>query len=76
MMDGMTGAGSFTATEMNIMMTFANSRHARIAQYHNIEGIRSRRGNKIRHFLYLSKNDIRAIMRVVAKTLGFRLVTG
>jgi len=71
MMEGMKGAGSFTSTEMNIAMAFATSRHERIARYHNTEGIRYKGGIKIRHFLYLSRADIRAILREVGNILGF-----
>ena len=74
MLHGMTGRGSFTATELNIAMSFATSRHARIAEYHNDQGIRTKRGIKIRHFLYLSRADARAIAKKVGQILGFRIV--
>jgi len=76
MLEGMTGRGSFTKTELNIGMAFATSRHRRIAEYHNDQGIRTKRGTKIRHFLYLSRADIRAIARAVGESLGFTIVTG
>lgn len=75
MLTGMTGHGSFTATELKIAMAFATSRHRRIAEYHNDQGIRTKRGNKIRHFLYLSRADTRAIAKKVGETLGFKIVT-
>ena len=71
----MTGVGSFTQTEMRIAMAFATSKHQRIAQYHNSEGIRSKGGLIIRHFLYVAKTDVRAAMRVVADTLGIDIVS-
>jgi len=73
MLDGMTGKGSFTQMEMNIAMAFSTSRHQRIAQYHNDEGIRTKSGLKIRHFLYVSKTDVRAMIRVMADTLGITI---
>ena len=55
-------------------MAFATGKHERIARYINDEGIRYKGGIKIRHFLYLSKQDIRAILLEVSHVLGFRLV--
>ena len=74
MLHGMTGKASFTQTEMRIAMNFASTRHERIARYHNDEGIRYKGGIKIRHFLYLSRADLRAIMKTVARTMGFKIV--
>ncbi len=73
MLHGMTGAGSFTQSEIRIAMAFATSRHQRIAKYHNTEGIRTRKGTKIRHFLYLNQTDKRAMLKLVADVLGFTL---
>lgn len=76
LLTGMTGKGSFTKTELNIAMSFATSRHRRIAEYHNDQGIRTRRGIKIRHFLYLSRADVRAMAKKVGDVLGFKIVSG
>lgn len=75
MLHGMTGAGSFTSMEMNIAMAFATSKHQRLANYHNSEGIRSKGGLITRHFLYIAKQDVRAMIRVLSETLGVDIVS-
>ena len=73
MLAGMQGKGSFTQGEMRIAMKFATTRHERIARYHNSEGIRTNAGMKIKHFLYLSQADKRAILKEMGSIMGFKI---
>lgn len=73
LLDGMTGAYAFRDGQIHIGVRFSTARAAKIVDWTQDYGIKTRRGLKKRYFTYITHNDFRAILDIIESELGIKI---